>query len=105
MAGPLGNIYTLQEAADQLRMTTRAVAKIAKREGLCTVDGRDLLFNDSDIVAIWNALRCPSNSSSAKDRTSGTSGVQSADRAFSNLLARATQKQQSRSASKQKRAS
>lgn len=100
--GPLGRIYTLEEASAYLRMTRRAIAKVAKREGLCTIDGRDLLFSESDLLAIWDVKRCPSSSRNVETRTIGTSGAPSADKAFSSLLARATEKSRKRSGSKWK---
>lgn len=56
MIGP-GNVYTLLEAAKHLRLTSRGVAKIARRYGLCMVTGRKLLFTDRDIEAIKDTLR------------------------------------------------
>lgn len=100
--GPLGKIFTLDEASTYLRMSGRAIAKVAKREGLCTISGRDMLFSESDLLAIWDAMRCPSSSSSAKARTSTTSVAPSADKAYSNLLALATEKSRKRSVSKRK---
>lgn len=50
-------VYTLDEAAEQLRLTNRGVAKIARRHGLCMVTGRKLLFTESDVEAIKDTLR------------------------------------------------
>jgi hypothetical protein len=52
-----GNVYTLDEAAEHLRLTTRGVAKIAKQHGLCMVRGRDILFTDADIEGIKEVMR------------------------------------------------
>jgi hypothetical protein len=61
---PAGKVYTLDEAAEHLRLTNRGVAKIARQHGLCMVRGRDILFTDADIESIKEVLRCPSNSTS-----------------------------------------
>jgi hypothetical protein len=103
--GPLGHIYSLEEAAAYLRTTKQAVARTARRFGLCSIFGRDLRFSDSDVLAIWDAMRCRSSSSSAKAATTGTSAVQSEDKAYLSLVARATEKRQKRSGSRKKLAS
>lgn len=53
----LGKIYTLSEVAEHLRLTNRAVAKIAKAHGLCMEAGRTLTFTESDIDGIKQAMR------------------------------------------------
>lgn len=53
----LGKVYTLSEVADHLRMTNRAVAKIARAHGLCMVSGRTMTFTEEDIDGIKVALR------------------------------------------------
>ena len=53
----IGQIHTLAEVAEHLRLTTRAVAKIAKKHGLCMVAGRTILFTDGDIDGLKDALR------------------------------------------------
>ncbi|MGX9574091.1 hypothetical protein [Mesorhizobium sp. f-mel] len=50
-------IYTLDEAAEYLRMTRRGVIKIAKRHGLCMVNGRIFTFTADDIEGIKRAMR------------------------------------------------
>lgn len=57
MTDHLPYIYTLDEAAEHLRLTNRGVAKIARRHGLCMLSGRKLLFSDKDIEAIRDTLR------------------------------------------------
>lgn len=101
-SGPIGNIHSLKEAADQLRMTPRAVAKVARVHGLCAISGRNLLFSDADIIAIWNVLRCPSSSPSETARKTGKSGVRAEEKAYLDLLAHATAKAQRKSASRSK---
>ncbi|RUW40422.1 MAG: hypothetical protein E5W15_04290 [Mesorhizobium sp.] len=49
--------YTLAEASAHLRLTNRAVAKIARRHGLCMAVGRRLLFSEADIEGIKDVLR------------------------------------------------
>ncbi|TGV61528.1 hypothetical protein EN784_03875 [bacterium M00.F.Ca.ET.141.01.1.1] len=50
-------IYTLAEVAAHLRLTSRGVAKLARRHGLCLVRGRDILLTGKDIEAIKDVLR------------------------------------------------
>lgn len=57
MIPSLGNVYTLSEVADHLRMTNRAVAKIARAHGLCMISGRTMTFTEEDIVAIKQVMR------------------------------------------------
>ncbi len=56
---PLETIYTADEAAERLRLTSRGVIKLARQYGLCSRRGRDYLFSESDLVALWAALREP----------------------------------------------
>ncbi len=56
-------VYTLAEVAENLRMTNRAVARIARKHGLCMVNGRTILLTSTDVEAIKDVLRCPSVSS------------------------------------------
>ena len=99
---PSGQVYTLAEAADHLRLTNRGVAKIAKQHGLCMVRGRDILFTDSDIEAIKDILRCPSNSSNGKTARHGGSVAPSMDKLSMSLQALTTKKSRKRSGSSAK---
>ena len=56
-SGPIGRIWTLQEAAEYLKMTPRALALIAKRVGACSVRSRSILFSDEDIKIVWEEIR------------------------------------------------
>lgn len=56
-SGPLGRIWTLQEAAEYLKIGPRPLARIAKRVGACSVRGRSILFSDEDIKVVWNEVR------------------------------------------------
>ena len=99
--GPLGRVYTLQEAAEYLRMKPRSVAKVAKRHGLCTINGRDLLFSDSDVLQVWDAMRCKADTSSSfsvRAPKTSTTAVLSEERLFSKLREQTTRKPQKRSA-------
>ncbi|MEI5680639.1 MULTISPECIES: hypothetical protein [unclassified Mesorhizobium] len=53
----LGKIYTLTEVAEHLRITNRALAKTAKRHGLCMINGREMLFSEEDVEGIKQAMR------------------------------------------------
>jgi hypothetical protein len=54
----LETIYTLVEAAEKMRLKPRALAAFARERGFCAVHGRTVLFSESDLVAIWEAMRC-----------------------------------------------
>ena len=56
---PLDTIYTADEAAERLRLTNRGVIKLAKEHGLCSRSGRNYLFSESDLLALWQVLREP----------------------------------------------
>lgn len=55
----LDKIYTADEAAERLRLTNRGLIKIAKRHGHCSRSGRDYLFSEADLLALWQAMREP----------------------------------------------
>ncbi|MCZ0734573.1 helix-turn-helix domain-containing protein [Phreatobacter sp. AB_2022a] len=55
----LGKIYTTDEAAERLRLTRRAIIKLARQHGQCSRVGRDYLFSEADLLALWQALREP----------------------------------------------
>ncbi|MBY3386438.1 hypothetical protein [Rhizobium laguerreae] len=59
---PIDTIYTADEAAERLRLTNRALIKIAREYGYCSRSGRDYLFSEADLLAIWQALREPAKS-------------------------------------------
>lgn len=56
---PLDAIYTSDEAAERLRLSNRGLIKIAKTYGYCSRAGRDYLFSEADLLAIWQAIREP----------------------------------------------
>ncbi|WP_074471492.1 helix-turn-helix domain-containing protein [Bosea sp. BIWAKO-01] len=60
-SGPLGRIYSLQEAAEYLRVSKQAVARAAKKHGIGARFGRDLRFNEADVQQMWEAMRCQPN--------------------------------------------
>lgn len=55
----LDHIYTADEAAERLRLTNRGVIKLARQYGLCSRRGRDYLFSESDLLALWDVMREP----------------------------------------------
>ncbi|MDX0226781.1 hypothetical protein RWA06_02040 [Sinorhizobium meliloti] len=56
---PLDTIYTAAEAAKRLRLTNRGVIKLGKEHGLCSRAGRNYLFSERDLLALWQILREP----------------------------------------------
>ncbi|MFB9947338.1 hypothetical protein ACFFP0_00690 [Rhizobium puerariae] len=99
MPGPLGNIYSLEEAATHLRLSKRKMAKIAKTNGLCSVHGRDILFSEEDIRAIWGLLRA---SPSLLAQKKAAARPISESRAYENLLAHAKKRAEERSSRRRK---
>lgn len=97
--GPLGRIYTLAEAADYLRMSSKMVAKVARREGLATLANGEFLFSEKDLIAIWESMRCQtSNSLNVPEATTGTSAVRTAmAEKYSDLLKPKTKQRRRRS--------
>lgn len=62
-AHPLDTIYTADEAATRLRLTTRGVIKLGRQHGLCARRGRNYLFSEADLLALWEVLREPAKGS------------------------------------------
>ncbi len=59
MTEKLDQVYTADEAAERLRISKRAVIKIARMSGHCARVGRDYLFSEADLLAIWQDIREP----------------------------------------------
>lgn len=53
----LGKIYTADEGAKLLRLTRRAIIKLGRRYGLCSVFGRHVTFSGSQLLAIREVTR------------------------------------------------
>jgi hypothetical protein len=64
----LGQIYTLAEAAERLRTTGNALARLARRTGHCSQIGRDLRFSEADMEALWQELRVPAKAGRSVQR-------------------------------------
>lgn len=50
-------IYTTDEAVERLRLTRRALLKLARDTGACSKVGRNYLFSEDDLLTIWQAMR------------------------------------------------
>lgn len=59
-------IYTSDEVAELLRISSRAIIKLAKAGGCCSRVGRDYLFSREDINALWEAVREPAKAPKSK---------------------------------------
>ena len=70
---PLGRIYTMDEVAQAMRMSRRALQDLLKKYPYYSRNGHKKLFRQADIEALWEAMRCPSNLPEEKVRTTGTS--------------------------------
>lgn len=73
---PLDTIYTADEAAERLRLTNRGVIKLAKEHGLCSRNGRDYLFSEADLLALWEVMREPAKSPRSVPMKAARSGHQ-----------------------------
>ncbi|MBO0719046.1 MAG: hypothetical protein J2P55_17185, partial [Rhizobiales bacterium] len=100
---PVGTVYTLREAAAELKLKPRMVAKIAKRYGLCSAFGRELLFSESDILAIWEIQRWHSSFGDGMDGATSSSGERtSTARKSTSLQKRLMKKPRGKSSSSSK---
>ena len=55
--GPLGPIYTMDEAAASLRMSRRAFSQLVKKHPHYHRNGHKKLFDVADLEALWAAMR------------------------------------------------
>lgn len=54
---PKLTLRTLHEAAEYMKLKPRTLAKAARKLGACSQFGRELLFSEEDIKAIYEAHR------------------------------------------------
>jgi hypothetical protein len=67
----LDAIFSAEEASERLRITKRKLIKIARETGNCSRLGRDYLFSEADLLAVWQGLREP-----ATPRERGSSSLE-----------------------------
>lgn len=101
-ARPKLQTYTDAEFAAIFHKSVRWVREFARANGIGAKAGRDWLFSDDDVSAMWEAMRCRSESSGATARPTSISAEPSADSALTRALALATAKPQKKSASSAK---
>lgn len=97
--GPLGTIYSLQEAADYLKVSKSALARAARRHGIGARFGREIRFNESDVKDMWEAMRGHPEAGSLTNSVS----IQSSEKAFENLRKRALEQRAAKAARKGRR--
>ena len=97
--GPLGRIYTFDEAATELHVGKRSLQDIVKRHPHYAKNGRVYLFCDNDIRLIWEGIHCHSSSQSEKVPTTGRSVAPSVNSLYSKARALTTRKQPKKSVS------
>jgi hypothetical protein len=68
-------LYTMDEAASIFRVKKRVFAEFIADKPFYRVIGRAKLFTDQDIVQLYEAMACPSNSASAATPPTGTSAA------------------------------
>ncbi|MCL8385808.1 helix-turn-helix domain-containing protein [Xanthobacter aminoxidans] len=88
--GTLGKIFTMEEAAAELRISRRALQDLVKDHPHYAQNGHRKLFSESDIRALWEAMRCHSSSSrpSRAKRRTGTSAEPTSDNTLRRLRER-----------------
>lgn len=80
----LGTIYTAKEAASRLKMTRRGVITLGKRYGCCSLDGRNALFSEQDLLDIWQIMRAPATAT--KRATASAIAFYTSDASYKDLL-------------------
>ncbi len=80
----LGTIYTAKEAAGRLKMTQRGVITLGKRYGCCSLDGRNVLFSEQDLLDIWQIMRAPATAT--KRATASAIAFYTSDASYKDLL-------------------
>ncbi|MER9135093.1 hypothetical protein NKI20_02120 [Mesorhizobium sp. M0830] len=80
----LGTIHTAKEAASRLKMTRRRVITLGKRYGCCSLDGRNALFSEQDLLDIWQIMRAPATAT--KRPTASAIAFYTADASYKDLL-------------------
>lgn len=79
----LPTILTMNEAAERLRISRRSLQDLIKKHPHYAANGRKKLFSESDLTALWEAMRCHSSSLGAETRGTGTFAVPSEARLYS----------------------
>ena len=51
--------YSLREAADMLRVSTKTLSRIIKEHRYCASVGRKIIISDADLARLYEVLRCP----------------------------------------------
>lgn len=97
--GPLGTIYSLQEAADYLKVSKSSLARAARRHGIGARFGREIRFNEADVKGVWEAMRAHPEAGSLTNSVSKLSD----DKAYKNLLKRAQEQRAAKAARKGRR--
>lgn len=93
--GPLGKIYSLQEAAEYLKVSRHTLARAARRHGIGARFGRDIRFSEADVKEMWDAMRAHPESS-----LQNSIPLRGAEKAFESLRKRALQERAAKAARK-----
>ena len=70
-------LYTMEEAADHLRLSRRWLQDYIRENPFYRVLGRRKLFTVADLHKLYEAAPCPSDSSAVTAPRTGTSGARS----------------------------
>lgn len=95
----IGRIYTMDEAAAQLRMSRRAFQELIKRHPAYAQTGKRKLFSEAHLQALWGAMECHSSSSAGPAPITGTSGAPSEASLFLRARALTTKARRNKSES------
>src|SRR5512142_2454975 len=59
--------YTLQEAANHLRISTKTLRGLLGAHPFYARTGRKIIISDADLARLYEVLRCPSDSSATQN--------------------------------------
>ncbi|MFC3326175.1 hypothetical protein [Mesorhizobium cantuariense] len=82
----LGTIYTAKEAAIRLRMTQRGVITLGKRYGCCSMNGRNALFSEQDLLDIWQIMRAPATATKRASASASAIAFYTSDASYKDIL-------------------
>lgn len=101
--GPLGPIYTMDEAAAALRMSRRTFSDFIKKHRHYHLNGHKKLFDTADLEALWDAMRADDHPLKAENRAVKASP--SDEQVYASLSRRLAKKAKEKADAKAERAS
>lgn len=93
MDSPIGQIYSMEQAAAALRISRRKLQTLVKAHPFYADNGGRKLFSEADIKHLWEAMRCHLANSNDPTGT-GISGAPLGGNPYMSLLGRAMKRTQ-----------